>query len=46
MSEKPDNPLLDVQGLEVHFGPVSDPVRAADQIDFQIFSGEIVDIHG
>ena len=40
------NPLLDVQGLEVHFGPKSDPVRVVDQVDFQIFSGEIVALVG
>jgi len=39
-------PLLSVQGLEVHFGPASDPVRAVDDIDFQIFSGEIVALVG
>jgi ABC-type dipeptide/oligopeptide/nickel transport system ATPase component len=39
-------PLVDVQGLQVHFGPVSDPVRAADGVNFQIFPGEIVALVG
>ncbi len=39
-------PLVDVQGLEVHFGPVSDPVRAVDGVDFRIFPGEIVALVG
>ena len=46
MSEKSVNPLLDVQGLEVHFGSKSDPVRAVDGIDFQVFPGEIVALVG
>lgn len=45
MNESP-LPLLDVQGLEVHFGSKSDPVRAVDQVDFQIFPGEIVALVG
>jgi len=39
-------PLVDVRGLEVHFGPASDPVRAVDGVDFQIFPGEIVALVG
>jgi ABC-type dipeptide/oligopeptide/nickel transport system ATPase component len=39
-------PIVDVQGLEVHFGPVSDPVRAVDGVDFKIFPGEIVALVG
>ncbi len=46
MSKDVTNPLLDVQGLEVHFGPAADPVRAVNQIDFQIFPGEIVALVG
>jgi len=41
-----NKPLLDVQGLSVHFGPISNPVRAVDGVDFQIFSGEIVALVG
>ena len=41
-----DKPLIDVQGLQVHFGSVSDPVRAVDGVDFQIFPGEIVALVG
>ena len=39
-------PLLDVQNLSVHFGLVADPVRAVDEVDFQIFPGEIVALVG
>lgn len=46
MNETTVSPLLDVQGLEVHFGPQSDPVRAVDGVDFKIFSGEIVALVG
>ena len=46
MREQTDKPLLDVQGLQVHFGSVADPVRAVDGVDFQIFSGEIVALVG
>lgn len=46
MSEETATPLLDVQGLEVHFGPADDPVRAADGVGFQIFPGEIVALVG
>jgi ABC-type dipeptide/oligopeptide/nickel transport system ATPase component len=46
MNPSSDKPLVDVNGLEVHFGAVSDPVRAVDGIDFQIFSGEIVVLVG
>ena len=41
-----DRPLVDVQNLSVHFGLVSDPVRAVDGVDFQIFPGEIVALVG
>ncbi len=46
MSETTAKPLLDVQGLEVHFGSLVDPVRAVDGVDFQIFPGEIVALVG
>lgn len=46
MTEAQKRPLVDVCGLEVHFGPVSDPVRAVDGADFQIFPGEIVALVG
>jgi ABC-type dipeptide/oligopeptide/nickel transport system ATPase component len=46
MNETTSSLLLDVQGLEVHFGSTSDPVRAVDHVDFQIFSGEIVALVG
>lgn len=46
MGETTSNPLLDVQALEVHFGPVANPVRAVDQVAFQIFPGEIVALVG
>jgi len=39
-------PLLSVQGLEVHFGSVADPVRAVDGVGFQISSREIVALVG
>jgi len=39
-------PLIDVRGLSVHFGSVSNPVRAVDGVDFQIFPGEIVALVG
>jgi len=46
MNETAVSTILDVQGLEVHFGPANDPVRAVDQVDFQIFPGEIVALVG
>ena len=46
MSEQTVKPLLDVQGLEVHFGARKDPVRAVDGVDFKIFPGEIVALVG
>ena len=46
MTELSNKPLIDVQGLSVHFGPVADPVRAVDGVDFQIFPGEIVALVG
>lgn len=46
MSETTIKPLVDVQGLEVHFGSLADPVRAVDNIDFQIFHGEIIALVG
>ena len=46
MNNKTVSPLLDVQSLSVHFGSVADPVRAVDNVDFQIFSGEIVALVG
>ncbi|MBI9020076.1 MAG: ABC transporter ATP-binding protein [Verrucomicrobia bacterium] len=46
MNHTHTQPLLSVEGLEVHFGPTSDPVRAVDRVDFQIFPGEIVALVG
>jgi ABC-type dipeptide/oligopeptide/nickel transport system ATPase component len=46
MTADTDKALVDVQGLQVHFGPASDPVRAVDGVDFQIFPGEIVALVG
>jgi len=43
---KSESPLLDVQNLSVHFGSVSNPVRAVDGVDFKIFDGEIVALVG
>jgi ABC-type dipeptide/oligopeptide/nickel transport system ATPase component len=39
-------PLIDVCGLEVHFGSLADPIRAVDGVDFRIFPGEIVALVG
>ena len=41
MTESSGNLLLEVEGLEVHFGPFSNPVRAVKGIDFKIFSGDL-----
>jgi ABC-type dipeptide/oligopeptide/nickel transport system ATPase component len=46
MSETIVRPLVDVCGLEVHFGSITNPVRAVDGVDFHIFSGEIVALVG
>jgi len=46
MKETQNKPLIDVRGLSVHFGSVSNPVRAVDGVDFQIFPGEIVALVG
>ena len=46
MTETQNKSLVDVCGLSVHFGPASDPVRAVDGVDFQIFPGEIVALVG
>lgn len=46
MTEHTGKPLIDVQGLEVHFGSIANPVRAVDGVDFKIFSGEIVALVG
>jgi ABC-type dipeptide/oligopeptide/nickel transport system ATPase component len=46
MTETFNRPLVDVHGLEVHFGPLGNPVRAADKVDFQVFSGEVVALVG
>lgn len=46
MNDQADSPLLQVRNLEIHFGPASDPVRAADGVDFEIFDGEIVALVG
>jgi len=39
-------PLVDVQNLSVHFGSPANPVRAVDDVSFQIFAGEIVALVG
>lgn len=46
MNSSADNPVVDVKGLEVHFGAAGDRVRAVDGVDFQIFPGEIVALVG
>ncbi|QHI70917.1 ABC transporter ATP-binding protein [Tichowtungia aerotolerans] len=46
METKQNSALLSVEDLEVHFGPVDDPVRAVDRVDFNIFPGEIVALVG
>jgi ABC-type dipeptide/oligopeptide/nickel transport system ATPase component len=46
MTETSKKPLIDIQNLSVHFGSASDPVRAVDGVDFQIYSGEIVALVG
>lgn len=43
---KQSDRLVDVRGLEVHFGPRNQPVRAVDCVDFCIRSGEIVALVG
>lgn len=42
----PREPLLNVSGLDVHFGPADRPVRAADRVDFCVYRGEIVALVG
>ncbi len=39
-------PLIDVRNLQVHFGSTTDPVRAVNGIDFQIFRREIIALVG
>jgi ABC-type dipeptide/oligopeptide/nickel transport system ATPase component len=46
MTVPADKPLVEVQGLEIHFGSAANPVRAADGVSFQIFPGEIVALVG
>ncbi len=46
MEDPAARPLLDVQRLKVYFGPPDNPVRAVDEIDFQIFPCEIVALVG
>jgi ABC-type dipeptide/oligopeptide/nickel transport system ATPase component len=46
MTVPADKPLVDVQGLDIHFGSAANPVRAADGVSFQIFPGEIVALVG
>ena len=46
MTAPTDTPLLDVQGLQVHFGSRTEPVCAVDGVDFRIFPGEIVALVG
>ena len=40
MSAPSDDILLSVRDLQVHFGPVSNPVRAVDGVSFEIRRGE------
>ena len=46
MTEIFNKPLVVVQDLSVHFGPIANPVRAVDGVNFKIFSGEIVALVG
>jgi ABC-type dipeptide/oligopeptide/nickel transport system ATPase component len=46
METKQNSALVSVEDLRIHFGPVHDPVRAVDGIDFNIFPGEIVALVG
>lgn len=46
MSETIAKPLVDVCGLEVHFGSITNPVRAVNGVNFQIFPREIVALVG
>lgn len=45
-TDQVDRPIVEVTGLEVHFGPASNPVRAVNGVDFNILSGEIVALVG
>ena len=46
MTETNDAPLLQVDNLQVHFGPAADPVRAVDGVCFSLFPAEIVALVG
>ncbi len=46
MTEIFNKPLVAVQDLSVHFGSITNPVRAVDGVNFQIFSGEIIALVG
>jgi ABC-type dipeptide/oligopeptide/nickel transport system ATPase component len=46
MNDLQKQPLVEVQGLKIYFGPTHDPIRAVDGIDFHIFPGEIVALVG
>lgn len=41
-----DAPLLEVEGLTIHFGSTNRPVRAVDGVSFSISSGEVVALVG
>ena len=38
----PAEPWLSVQDLSVHFGPITAPVRAVNQVSFEVARGEAV----
>jgi ABC-type dipeptide/oligopeptide/nickel transport system ATPase component len=46
MCSSDSRPLLDVEGLEVHFGPAASPIRAVDGVDFAVASREVVALVG
>ena len=42
----PAQPLIDVQGLHIHFGTADQPIRAVDGVDFSIGAGETLALVG